>query len=196
MRRLQTFFPLPASWWCFGELGCGKSFFVSHMALHIAAGWDWAGKATVAGSVVYITAEGATGFRRRMVAFRQRLRPAPSAEVPFYVIADAPDLGNADGEADDIILAIRQQIDGDVSLIVVDTMSRVMQGADENSARDVSILIANVGKITAALGSSVVRAPCRKRYDAWGAWLKRIACCSRYRDPGRENGSGPLRPGD
>ena len=138
----------------FGESGCGKSFFVSHMALHVATGWDWAGKATVAGAVVYITAEGATGFRRRMVAFRQRLRPA--AEVPFYVIADAPDLGNADGEADDIILAIRQQIDGDVSLIVVDTMSRVMQGADENSARDVSILIANVGKITAALGSSVV----------------------------------------
>ena len=79
----------------FGESGCGKSFLASHMAMHIAAGWSWAGKATQAGAVVYITAEGARGLLKRMVAFRQFLKPA--ANVHFYVIADSPDLGKLRG---------------------------------------------------------------------------------------------------
>lgn len=138
----------------FGESGSGKSFVVSHMAMHIAAGWAWAGKATIAGAVVYVTAEGASGFRKRMVAFRQNLNPP--ADAPFYVIADAPDLGNADGDADEIILAIRQQVGINIALIVIDTMARVMQGADENSAKDVSVLISNIGTIISALGAAVV----------------------------------------
>ncbi|WP_373503631.1 hypothetical protein [Aestuariivirga sp.] len=72
--------------------------------MHIAAGWVWAGKAMQAGAVVYITAEGATGFKKRMVAYRQNLKP--EATVPFYVIASAPDLGNADGDAAEIIQRI------------------------------------------------------------------------------------------
>ena len=60
------------------------------MAMHVAAGWTWAGKATTSGTVVYVTAEGAMGFRKRMVAFRQELKPP--ASTPFYLISDTPRL--------------------------------------------------------------------------------------------------------
>lgn len=104
--------------------------------------------------MVYVTAEGAMGFRKRMMAFRQELKPPPS--TPFYVIADAPDLGHEDGDADELIARIQEQAGDRVSIVVVDTLARVMFGADENSARDVSVAVANAGKITAALGAAVI----------------------------------------
>lgn len=137
----------------YGESGCGKSFFASHMGWHIAAGLPWGGKSTAAGAVVYVTAEGARGFMKRMVAFRQQMKLPPG--VPFYVITDAPDLGHINGDADELILRIRQQVSGPIALVIVDTMARVMQGADENSAKDVSVLVDNTSKIIDALGASV-----------------------------------------
>lgn len=138
----------------YGESGCGKSFFVSALGGHVSVGQSWGGKATAAGIVVYVTAEGARGFMKRMVAFRQQMKLAPGAQ--FYVITDAPDLGHTDGDAEELILRIRQQVGDAVALVVIDTMARVMQGADENSAKDVSVLVDNAGKIIDALGASVV----------------------------------------
>jgi len=138
----------------YGDSGCGKSFFASAMGVHVAAGLAWGGKATSAGPVVYVTAEGARGFMKRMVAFRQQIDLVSAA--PFYVVADAPNLGHVDGDADELILRIRQQVGDSIALIVIDTMARVMQGADENSAKDVSVLVDNAGKIIEALGASVV----------------------------------------
>lgn len=138
----------------YGESGCGKSFIVSHMAMHVAAGWTWAGKVTTSGTVVYVTAEGAVGFRKRMVAFRQELKPP--ASTPFYVISDAPDLGHEEGDAETLIARIREQVGDKIALVVIDTLARTIFGADENSARDVSVVVSNVAKIISALGASVV----------------------------------------
>ncbi len=137
----------------YGESGCGKSFFASHMGMHIAAARSWGGKPTASGAVVYVTAEGARGFMKRMVAFRQQMK-LPSG-VQFYVITDAPDLGHTDGDAEELILRIRQQVGEAIALVIIDTMARVMQGADENSAKDVSVLVDNGGKIIEALQTSV-----------------------------------------
>lgn len=138
----------------FGESGCGKSFFVSHMALHAAAGWSWAGKRTQSGATVYITAEGAQGFRKRMVAYREHYKPP--ADTPFFVMADSPDLGHRDGDAGHVVTRIKQQVGPTVSLVIIDTMARVMHGADENSAADVSDLIENANRISSDLKCAVL----------------------------------------
>ena len=132
----------------YGATGSAKTFFLSHAGYSIALGHDWAGKATKAGAVVYLAAEGAAGFRKRIVAYRQH--QGISAPIPFYMVASAPDLGHSPGDVDRLIEAISETIDGPVSLIVADTLARCMHGADENSAADMSIAIANGERLQSA----------------------------------------------
>src|SRR4051794_19831711 len=46
-----------------GEPGCGKSFLAADLGLHVAMGKAWGGKQAEGGAVVYVTGEGASGFR-------------------------------------------------------------------------------------------------------------------------------------
>jgi RecA-family ATPase len=137
-----------------GEPGSGKSFVAADLGLHVAMGKAWAGKAVRQGVVVYVTGEGASGFRKRLTAFRQQQRPA--AGTPFYLIADAPDLGHRDGDAAALISRIREQIESPIALIVLDTLATMMRGADENSTGDASLFIDNCARIIAALDCAVL----------------------------------------
>src|SRR5262245_8348022 len=121
----------------YGATGSAKTFFLSHAGFSIAQSLPWAGKNTKAGAVVFLAAEGAAGFRKRIVAHRQYY--GISQPNPFYMVAAAPDLGHAPGDTDRLIEAIGEVVDGPVSLIVADTLARCMHGADENSASDMGI---------------------------------------------------------
>ena len=137
----------------FGESGCGKSFFTFDLCANLAAGRNWAGKETFSGAVVYISAEGARGFMKRIVAFREH--SSPPKDMPFYLITEAPDFGHTDGDAAALILRIREQIDVPVALVVFDTLARAMQGADENSAVDMSLFVDNSARLMTELNCSV-----------------------------------------
>lgn len=117
----------------YGEPGSGKSFLALDMAIAIARGEPWRGKKVKAGRVVYVAAEGARGFRKRLHALAQD-RGIDLASIPLGVISDAPDLMQ---KAD--ALAIAQSIvdAGGADLVVIDTLSRAMPGANENSGEDV-----------------------------------------------------------
>jgi hypothetical protein len=136
-----------------GEPGTGKSFLASSIALHIAEGRPWAGKPVEAGPVVYLTPEGVSGFRKRLVAYRENARP--KSNLPFHLITDAADLGHAPGDA--LILADRiiEQV-GKVAVVVVDTLARSMGGADESSTADMSVLVENCDHVASELGCVVV----------------------------------------
>jgi hypothetical protein len=71
-----------------GEPGCGKSFLAADLGLHVAMRKPWGGKSVEGGVVIYVTGEGASGFRKRLTAFRQHHRPGHG--LPFYLIADVP----------------------------------------------------------------------------------------------------------
>src|SRR3954447_13423340 len=81
-----------------------QSFVTADLGLAVARKAGWAGRDTLGGTVVYVTAEGATGFRKRMVAYRAHHRL--SGSLPFYMIADAPDLEHVDGDAHKLCSAI------------------------------------------------------------------------------------------
>ena len=61
-------------------------------------------EATKPGAVVFLAAEGAAGFRKRIVAHRQY--HGITQPIPFYMIANAPDLGHTPGDVDRLIEAI------------------------------------------------------------------------------------------
>jgi hypothetical protein len=151
--RVQDIVPSYGIMLFVGEPGCGKSFLAADLGLHITLGKAWAGKAVVQGAVIYITGEGANGFRKRLTAFRQHHRPKEF--TPFYFIADAPDLGHADGDVKLLIARIRQQVDAPLVLIVLDTLATMMKGADENLAADASIFISNCSELGKAFGCTI-----------------------------------------
>lgn len=141
----------------YGEPGCGKSFLALDMALHVATGRPWAGKKVKQAGVIYIAAEGGSGMRKRIYAAR-RHHNIPDA-APFGLIVTPPDLGVNQDDARELIACIRRQAKtlGFVpGLIILDTLASSMDGADENSPRDMGMFVSNARKIEAELKTLVV----------------------------------------
>lgn len=123
----------------FGESGSGKSFFTLDLVAAIARGEVWRGYTTTQGSVIYIAAEGANGFRNRLTAYQEHTGVQLDT-LPLGVIADAPNLMVLE-DARDLNNSIVAH--GPVSVIVIDTFSQVMPGANENAGEDVGRALAH-----------------------------------------------------
>ncbi|HJV26857.1 MAG TPA: AAA family ATPase [Aromatoleum sp.] len=135
----------------YGEPGSGKSFFVLDLSGAIAQGVDWRGLAVTGGTVVYIAAEGAGGFRKRLQALAKH-HGVKLEELPFWVIADAPNLL----KDDDKPLAREIRAAGGASLIVVDTLASVTPGGNENAAEDMGAVIGRCKRLQAETGAFVL----------------------------------------
>ena len=134
----------------YGPPGCGKSFFVSHLALHIAAGLPYAGRDTKKARVIYIAAEGQKGFKKRVKAAREALDLKLTDDVWFSLIPVTPNLGEADGDVTALIEAIEAEGGPPPGLIVIDTLSRSLCGADENGP-GMAAFVENCGKLSESL---------------------------------------------
>jgi hypothetical protein len=135
-----------------GEYGTGKSFLALDWSLHIAAGLSWQGHPVEQGSVLYILAEGAGGFPRRLTAWSEyHLRPIPS---DFYCL---PDTVNPLRETDitDLETAIAH-LPKPPTTIVMDTLAQSMQGGDENGPGDMGRVLATATRLQKAYGCTVV----------------------------------------
>lgn len=125
----------------YGAPGCGKSFFAKDVCRAIETGALWRGKLVRQGLVVYIAAEGGTGFRLRMRAYRQS---HPDLDYgAFRLITACPNLGTKRGDLPDLIAAIRDAAAdyGDrPALIMIDTCSQVIAGEDENGSGMTTLL--------------------------------------------------------
>jgi hypothetical protein len=130
----------------FGESGSGKSFIALDIAAAIDRGIAWRGHRVHQGRVVYICAEGAGGFRNRLVAYQQ----AHQCELNLGVIAAAPNLLQRD-DALDVCRAI-----GRADVVVIDTFAQTTPGANENAAEDMGKALAHCKGIHRATGAVVV----------------------------------------
>jgi hypothetical protein len=122
----------------FGEPGSGKTFLALDMALHVAAGARWFGRATTPGLVIYLAAEAGRSIFQRVAAWK--LEHPENTNIPFAVIPCALDLCHADvQDIDHLISDIREKAEKagiPVALVIIDTVSRVLAGGDENSSTD------------------------------------------------------------
>lgn len=118
----------------YGHPGSGKSFFALHMAAHIASGREWAGRHVERGLVLYVVAEGATGFRNRMFAMRENGDIAPDA--PLAYVATPIDMQAENGDVKALIQTIRVAAEAcgmKPAMIVLDTLSKTFGAGKENT---------------------------------------------------------------
>ena len=127
----------------FGESGSGKSFAMLDLSAAICRGLEfWNGHRVSKGRVLYVVAEGVSGFRQRIKAYcHQQAIPRIGMDVIYDI---TPNLTNV-AQITDLISEIRQREPYD--LIVMDTFAQVMSGADENNGMDVGIALAECKRI-------------------------------------------------
>lgn len=137
----------------FGESGSGKSFITLDMCIAIARGQPWRGKRTKQGRVVYIVAEGAAGFRNRVIAYLKHYGIDP-ATVPLDILNDTPSLLLKD-DAQALIKAIHATGEPP-ALVVIDTLAQSMAGANENASEDMGKALAHCKGIHKSTGAMVL----------------------------------------
>lgn len=132
----------------------GKSFLAIHMAMCIATGTPFFGnKILKPGLVVYQAGEGETGIRKRFRAWRQHFGIKKSTIVPIYIIEQKIDLFNPQADTQPFIEEIQQicrTYEAPLRSIFIDTLAKASLGADENSGRDMGVVLANTDRISEA----------------------------------------------
>lgn len=138
----------------YGPSNCGKTFFALDIAYHVAIQAPWRGKRVYGGSVLYLAAEGGNGIANRIMALRET---TGSVDVPLALRRAGLDLLNPRADTDHVLrLAKEVEQAGPLALIVVDTLSRVIAGGDENAASDMTAFIKNVDRIRQSTGAHIM----------------------------------------
>lgn len=140
----------------YGPSNSGKTFFASDLAMHIALGRSWRGLEVDQGGVLYIAAEGSYGIQNRVAAFKQEF--GVTDRVPFAVIPIAIDMYDSDEDMERLITTVQVKARefGSISLVVVDTLARVMAGGDENTAVDMGKFVGHCDDLRFATGAHVM----------------------------------------
>ncbi len=133
----------------YGPPGTGKTFLALDIANHVQNGEAWGGCRVTKSNVLYVAAEAGANFANRIAALD---RPT------LWMLPGPIRLGGPDDDSGPIAEALGRLSDakGPFGLIVVDTLARVMEGADENSGADIARLVAALSKLAKATGAHVM----------------------------------------
>ncbi|MEW5929209.1 MAG: helicase RepA family protein [Gemmatimonadota bacterium] len=135
-----------------GPPGTYKSFLAVDLAMSVATGCEWAGRAVKQGPVVYVAAEGASGYKLRVPSWRSAKGTEDGAA--FHLFPDPVQL--LDSREVERFLSLLREKNVDPVLIVVDTLSRCFVGEDENSAKSMSLLVGAVDRLRRETGATVL----------------------------------------
>lgn len=133
----------------FGDPGSGKSHVALDMALSIAHGIDWRGRATARGPVFYLAGEGLRGLQRRKEAWL-RSRDIEDRSAPFWLSTGAAALTDPSQHAalvNDMAATLKAAGETILWLIIVDTLARNFGNGDENSTQDMGAFIAALDRL-------------------------------------------------
>ncbi len=142
----------------FGKSGSYKSFVSLDMTLSIATGTPWLGnRKTKKSKVVYVGAEGAPGYKKRIAAWlkdnKLKLR---DIEDNFRFLQE-PMLLNDNLDCDVFLYKVKQFVAKDeIDLIVFDTQARCTGGWDENDGVDMGLMITKLDEFKRELDTSVL----------------------------------------
>ena len=132
----------------------GKTFLALSIGLHVAANREWFGHRVIGGVVIYIAGEGLGGLGNRVKAMLAHYRM--DTTIPFYTRISAINLTDPTA-ADALIKLVRNTVcDEPIAMVIIDTLARAMPGADENSAKEVGLVIAACDRVREALDCAVV----------------------------------------
>lgn len=140
----------------YGPSGSGKSFVVLDLAVAVASGQKWYGHACDKGVVIYLAAEGAEGVKNRIAALKKEGR-LPEDTRLVYVPCCIDILDKKQVAA--LVATVEASMAGihePVRLIILDTLSRCMSGANENAPEDMTAVISAAGHIRKVTGAHVL----------------------------------------
>lgn len=140
----------------YGPSNAGKTFWAMDIVFHIAIGAPWRGRRVRQASVLYLAAEGGRATLNRIAAIKQE---TGICDVPFALRRAGMDLLRAEADLQliyDLAVEVQSQRKDMPLVIVIDTLSRVMAGGDENSAMDMTALIRNIDKIRELTGAAII----------------------------------------
>jgi hypothetical protein len=127
----------------FGAPGAGKSLLAMDWALSVAAGLPWLNSEVKQACVVYVAAEGHAGLRARIRAWQSR---HPGADLSrLRLLPEAVNL--LEHQQVEALRDALARLGEPVGLLVIDTMARSMSGGDENSVRDIGLLVQAVDEL-------------------------------------------------
>ncbi len=145
---------LPAG--CLAELhgrpGAGKTFLVLSLAASVSTGISFYGHEVKAGPVVYVAAEGDDGLLPRLQAWCavNNIDGLPN----LHVISHSVNLlHSSDVNA---LLNTLGSLSSAPVLVIVDTLARCMVGGDENSAKDMGLLVQSADSVRNPTGAAVL----------------------------------------
>ena len=115
----------------YGKQKSKKTFTALDIGMAVATGRPWAGLETAKGPVILIVGEGARGMCKRIAAYRKH-RNIPD-DTPLALVSARPNLGDGRGDLAKVMATIDAALGGvKPQLIILDTLSRMIGGADEN----------------------------------------------------------------
>ena len=115
----------------YGRWKSYKSFVALDLAVAVASNGLWASRETKPGAVIYVAGEGAQGMRKRIRAYALH---RDLHDLPFYTLEGRLNLGGVGAQEGGLLVAaIKAQLGSTVPvLIIMDTLSRMLVGGDEN----------------------------------------------------------------
>lgn len=152
---VEHLIPRPSLTFLYGAPKSGKSFAALDLAACVATGRPWGTSQTERGRVLYVLGEGAAGTGKRLDAWS--LYHAEVDSLADLVWLPEPvnltDSDKLDSQVDSLVALCR---DLGVSLIVLDTLARCTVGADENSARDMGLVVEALDRLKDSTGAAVL----------------------------------------
>lgn len=136
----------------YGVSGSGKSFLALDLFSAVAEGRRWYDCRVNQAHVVYVCLEGEAGFKVRVQAWESHYgRPLPDrmrVVLQSFKLTDAQDIAELAGA---IVAA-----GGAGAVVVLDTMNRAAPTSDENSSRDMGVILEGAKALQDLVGGLVV----------------------------------------
>ncbi|SMC42795.1 Bifunctional DNA primase/polymerase, N-terminal [Fulvimarina manganoxydans] len=138
----------------YGPSNSGKTFFALDLVFNIAIGNQWRDRRVHGGSVLYLAAEGGNGIANRIAGLRSVFG---SVDVPLALRRAGLDLLKPTADLNYVITLAEEVARREpLAVIVIDTLSRVIAGGDENAASDMTAFIKNIDVIRQKTGAHIM----------------------------------------
>lgn len=136
----------------YGEPGSGKSYLAIDIAAHISTGLaSWFGRPVVGRDVVYAALEGGRGMQQRLAAW-DHVNGCRADRVRFLL--DSFSLLD-DTQVTQFIEVVTKECEVG-SVVIIDTLAQATPGADENSAKDMGLVLQAASAIAKAINGLVI----------------------------------------
>lgn len=142
----------------YGAWGSGKTFWVTTLALHVAAGFPFAGRRVDQGGVVYCLMESGVGFQNRVALWRDE-HGLGDYDLPFVAVTEHLNMLDPEANLDLFISACKAaaaRMRVPLRLIVIDTLARALSGGNESAPEHMGALVMNADRLRRETGAAVL----------------------------------------